>query len=70
MIAFDIQLFIMALVAFCAMFGVALAVRPELRDGRKLSRTTSYAIGAGMLIASILALETWRGAKQRQAANG
>ena len=44
-----------------------LAFRPELRNGRKLSRMFSYALGLGCYAAGVLALALWRGIEGPQA---
>lgn len=56
----DAALIVAMVVLFCALLAAALWVRPELRDGKKLDRMRSYAIGAGALLGSILLLETFR----------
>ena len=57
----DAALVVAMVVLFCALLAAALWVRPELRDGKKLDRMRSYAIGAGALLGSILLLATYRG---------
>ena len=44
-----------------------LALRPELRNGRKLSRLYAYSLGLGCYAAGVLILALWRGIVGAQA---
>lgn len=57
----DLALVMVGLAVFGALAVLHLALRPELRNGRKPSRMLAYAIGTGVLFAGLLALEFWRG---------
>lgn len=57
----DAALVVALLLAFFVTLALALAVRPELRDGRKLSRMVSYATGSAILLGAILLLAGYRG---------
>ena len=57
----DLPLIVVCCGVFAALSVLHLAFRPELRNGRKLSRVYSYAIGLGCYAAGVLVLALWRG---------
>jgi hypothetical protein len=57
----DLPLVVVCAGVFAALSVLHLALRPELRNGRKLSRVYSYAIGLGCYAAGVLMLALWRG---------
>ena len=57
----DLALVLACLVVFGMLSVLHLALRPELRKGRKVSRMWSYAAGSTVLFAGLLLLEFWRG---------
>lgn len=57
----DLALVMAGLAVFGVLSVLHLALRPELRRGRKPSRMLAYAVGTGVLLAGLLALEFWRG---------
>ena len=57
----DLPLIVICAGVFAALSVMHLAFRPELRNGRKLSRIYSYAIGLGCYAAGVLMLAIWRG---------
>ena len=63
----DLPLVIACGGVFAALSVLHLAFRPELRNGRKLSRLYSYAIGLGCYAAGVLMLALWRGIQGSQA---
>jgi hypothetical protein len=60
--SFDLPLFLAAGVAALLLGLLHLALRPELRGGRKLSRLQSYVLGLGVVLGALLLLELARGA--------
>jgi hypothetical protein len=63
----DLPLIVVCAGVFAALSVLHLALRPELRNGRKLSRVYSYAIGLGCYAAGVLTLALWRGITGPQA---
>ena len=63
----DLPLIVVCAGVFLALSVLHLAFRPELRNGRKLSRVYSYAIGLGCYAAGVLMLALWRGIAGPQA---
>lgn len=57
----DLALVMAGMVVFGVLAVLHLALRPELRNGRKPHRMVAYAVGTGVLLAGLLALEFWRG---------
>ena len=58
----DLALFLAASVAMLILASVHLAMRPELRNGQKLSRVVSHTIGLGVILGTLLTLTLTRGA--------
>ena len=63
----DLPLVVVWLGVLLTLSVLHLAFRPELRNGRKLSRMYSYAIGLGCYAAGVLMLALWRGIAGPQA---
>lgn len=63
----DLPLVVVSAGVMAALAVLHLALRPELRNGRKLSRMYSYALGLGCYAAGVLMLALWRGIQGPQA---
>lgn len=57
----DLPLVVVCSGVLLALSVLHLAFRPELRNGRKLGRLYSYAMGLGCYAAGVLMLALWRG---------
>ena len=63
----DLPLIVVSAGVMAALAVLHLVFRPELRNGRKLSRMYAYAIGLGCYAAGVLMLALWRGIQGPQA---
>ena len=63
----DLPLLVVSAIVMATLAVLHLAFRPELRNGRKLSRVGSYAIGLGCYAAGVLCMALWRGIAGPQA---